>query len=364
MNAPSSTTSSAGVAEHARAQRNGVLLVNLGTPDEPTAPAIRRYLGEFLSDPRVVEIPRPLWWLILHGFILPFRPRKLVHAYKSVWTPTGSPLLAISREQQSGLQARLGEDIPVALAMRYGNPSIASAVDELLARGARRIVVLPLYPQYSATTTATAFDAVLAHVQPMRWWPELRFVNGYHDRADYIAALAASVRTHWEQHGRGEHLLISFHSIPLRYLELGDPYYCFCQKTARLLAEALQLAPDAWSLSFQSRLGKAKWLSPYTDVTVERLARSGVRTLDAICPGFSADCLETLEEVALRYGETFREAGGTELRYVPALNASGTHLDVLASLARDHLAGWPQQAHAPDPRAAAPERVALLHRGF
>ncbi|MGH8445269.1 MAG: ferrochelatase [Solimonas sp.] len=204
---------------------------------------------------------------------------------------------------------------------------------------------------------------MLARVQPMRWWPELRFVNTYHDRPDYIAALADSVRAHWQLKGRAEHLLMSFHSIPVRYLELGDPYYCFCQKTARLLAEALQLAPESWSLSFQSRLGKAKWLSPYTDITVERLARSGVRTLDAICPGFSADCLETLEEVSLRYGEQFRAAGGTELRYIPALNTGERHLDMLAALARDHLAGWPGTS-VPDTRAAAPERIALLQRGF
>ncbi|WP_051362113.1 ferrochelatase [Solimonas soli] len=368
MTVPSASSSSPGaVAEHARVQRSGVLLANLGTPDEPTAPAIRRYLREFLSDRRVVEIPRALWWLILYGFILPFRPRRLAHAYQSVWTAEGSPLLAISRAQQAGLQARLGggghDEVPVALGMRYGNPSIASAIDDLVRRGARRIVVLPLYPQYSATTTASVFDAVLARVQPMRWWPELRFVNGYHDRADYIAALADSVRAHWQRHGRGEHLLISFHSIPLNYLEAGDPYYCFCQKTARLLAEALDLAPDVWSLSFQSRLGKAKWLSPYTDVTVERLGRSGVRTLDTICPGFSADCLETLEEVALRYGEAFRAAGGGELRYVAALNAGERHLDLLAALARDHLAGWAPAA-APDAHAASDARVALLRRGF
>ncbi|MFT4047068.1 MAG: ferrochelatase [Solimonas sp.] len=364
MNAPpSSSASPAAVPEHARVQRSGILLANLGTPDEPTPAAIRRYLREFLSDRRVVEIPRALWWPILHGFILPLRPVKLAHAYRSVWTPEGSPLLAIGRAQQAGLQARLGGDVPIALGMRYGHPSIAGAIDELLERGARRIVVLPLYPQYSATTTASVFDATLAHVRPMRWWPELRLVNGYHDRADYVAALADSIRAYWQRHGRGEHLLMSFHSIPLRYLDAGDPYYCFCQKTARLLAAELQLAADAWSLSFQSRLGKAKWLSPYTDVSIERLARSGVRTLDAICPGFSADCLETLEEVALRYGEQFVAAGGTALRYVPALNAGERHLDVLAALARDHLAGWPA-ADVPDARAAAPERIALLRRGL
>lgn len=348
---------------HIEPQRCGVLLVNLGTPDAPTPTAIRRYLAEFLGDRRVVEIPRAVWWPILYGFILPFRPRRLAHAYQSVWTANGSPLLAISRAQQQGLQARLGEDVPVALGMRYGTPSIASAIDELLERGARRIAVLPLYPQYSATTTATVFEAVVDHVRTMRWLPELRFVNSYHDEAAYIAALAASVRAHWAEHGRGEHLLMSFHSIPLQCLQAGDPYYCFCQKTARLLATSLELAPENWTLSFQSRIGRAKWLSPYTDLTIERLARSGIKTVDTICPGFSADCLETLEEVAQRYAEQFRSAGGASLRYVPALNAGQAHLDFLAALTRRQFAGElaPQPS---DPQAAAPERIAMLERGF
>lgn len=356
-------TSSDAVRMHGPAQHCGVLLANLGTPDAPTPSAIRRYLAEFLSDRRVVEIPRALWWPILYGLILPFRPRRLAHAYQSIWTADGSPLLAIGRAQQAGLQTRLGEHVPVALGMRYGSPSIASALDELLARGARRIAVLPLYPQYSATTTATVFEAVVDHVRPMRWLPELRFVNGYHDDDAYIAALAASVRAHWAQHGRGEHLLMSFHSIPVQCLQAGDPYYCFCQKTARLLATALELAPDRWTLSFQSRIGRAKWLSPYTDLAIERLARSGIQTLDTICPGFSADCLETLEEVAQRYAEQFKIAGGATLHYVPALNAISEHLDFLAALASRQFAG----ATAPSPldaQAAAPERIAMLERSF
>ncbi|NKF21623.1 ferrochelatase [Solimonas marina] len=348
---------------HTQPQRCGVLIANLGTPDAPTADAIRRYLAEFLGDPRVVELPRALWWPILYGFILPFRPRKLAHAYGAIWTEQGSPLLAIGRAQQAGLQARLGTDVPVALGMRYGSPSIASALDELLEQGARRIVVLPLYPQYSATTTTTVFEAVLDHVRPMRWWPELRFVDGYYAAPAYIAALAASIRAHWDAHGRGEHLLMSFHSIPVRCLERGDPYYCFCQKTARLLAAELGLAPEQWTLAFQSRIGRAKWLSPYTDVVIERLARSGVKTIDAICPGFAADCLETLEEVSLRYGEQFRAAGGQALRYIPALNASDAHLDLLAELARAPY----QASMAPtpvDPQAADPARIAMLTRAL
>ena len=355
------TSSNPGALAHTQTARSGVLLVNLGTPDAPSAPAIRRYLGEFLSDRRVVELPRLLWWPILYGLILPLRPRKLAHAYAAIWTPQGSPLLAISRAQQAGLQRRLGDEIPVALGMRYGNPSIAAALDELRERGARRILVLPLYPQYSATTTAAVFDEVFAQLRPLRWWPELRLINGYHDLPAYIDALADSVRAHWQAQGGPRHLLMSFHSIPLQCLERGDPYYCFCQKTARLLANALQLAPDRWSLSFQSRLGRAKWLTPYTDRTIDRLAREGVGELDVICPGFPADCLETLEEVSLRYGEQFRAAGGKALRYVPALNDGAGHLQMLETLARQHLAGWPR-LETPDPVAAAPARVEALHQ--
>lgn len=328
------------IAEHRQDTRSGVLLVNLGTPDRPTVPAIRRYLREFLSDPRVVETPRAMWLPILYGFILPLRPRNLVHAYASIWTSEGSPLLAIGRAQQAALQRRLGEDTPVALAMRYGRPSIGDALDTLLAQGVRHLVVLPLYPQYSATTTASVYDALFTALKHRRWIPELRTLSGYHDDAGYIDALAASVQRHWDRHGRGEHLLMSFHSIPLRYFQAGDPYYCFCQKTARLLANALHLADGQWSVGFQSRVGRARWLSPYTDARITELARHGVRTLDVICPGFAADCLETLEEVAQRYARDFRAAGGETLRYIPALNADPAHIEALASLIERARAGW------------------------
>lgn len=350
------------ITEHSQRPRVGVLLVNLGTPDEPTAPAIRRYLREFLSDRRVVETPRALWLPILYGFILPLRPRRLVRAYGSVWTPHGSPLLAISREQQQALQSRLGHEIPVMLAMRYGQPSIAAALDGFEALGVRKLLVLPLYPQYSATTTASVLDAVFADLQRRRWLPELRTINTYHDDAAYIAALAASIRRHWDRHGRGDHLLMSFHSIPLSYFDAGDPYYCFCQKTARLLAEALQLAPEHWSVGFQSRVGRARWLSPYTDLHIDELARRGVRRLDTVCPGFAADCLETLEEVAQRYADSFQRAGGETLRYIPALNAEPDHVEALAALVERHTSEWNTPVDTDDALRQRDERVMACAR--
>ena len=332
------------VPEHQLQPTTGVLLINLGTPDAPTAPAIRRYLAEFLSDRRVIELSPLLWQPILRGFILPFRPRKLVHAYEKVWTAEGSPLLAISRRQAAALQNELnracGREIPVALGMTYGQPSIAEALAELESRQARRIVVLPLYPQYSCTTTAAALDTLFAQLRRRRWLPELRTVNSYQDDAGYIAALENSVRRHWQEQERGEHLLLSFHGLPQRYVLAGDPYYCHCQKTARLLAEALQLAPEQYSVAFQSRFGKLPWVQPYTEPVIQALAGRGVRRLDVICPGFAADCLETLEEVQLRYGETFTAAGGAALRYIPALNDHAEHVQALAGILLRQLRDW------------------------
>lgn len=349
---------------HAASARTGVLLVNLGTPDAPTATAIRAYLRQFLSDRRVVELPRALWLPVLYGFILPFRPRRLVEAYSKVWSAHGSPLLAISREQQAGLRQRLGEEAVVELCMTYGRPSFGMAMDALARAGVRRLLVVPLYPQYSATTTAAAFDALYAELAARRWPPEIRTVNSYHDDSSYIEALADSLQRHWAEHGRADHLLISFHSIPRRYLEAGDPYFCQCHKTARLLAQHLALDPAQWSVSFQSRLGRQPWLQPYTDVVIPELARRGRRSLDVICPGFSADCLETLEEVAIRYREDFLAAGGGEFRYVPSLNAAPLHLDMLAALVRRHLQGWPSddadRQAGPHQRAQREQRVAAL----
>lgn len=336
-------------AEHEHAhdtpERLGVLVVNLGTPDAPTPRAVRRYLKQFLSDPRVIEAPRLVWWFVLR-IILLVRPARSARAYQKVWREDGSPLLHFSRRQVEALWSELGGRCPgpvsVALGMRYGNPSIRTALEGLARENVRRLLVLPLYPQYSATTTASTFDAVAEALRDVRWLPELRFVNHYHDHEGYIRALAASIREHWQSHGRGEKLLFSFHGLPRRYFLAGDPYHCECHKTARLVAEALELKRDDYRVAFQSRVGREEWLRPYTDETVAALARGGVRTLDVISPGFSADCLETLEEIAMQNAEIFREHGGGALRYIPALNDRADHIRFLADLAMKHLAGWPE----------------------
>lgn len=322
----------------------GVLLINLGTPDAPTVSAVRRYLAEFLSDPRVVELPRPLWRLILHGIILRLRPRRSARSYRALWTEQGSPLLVISRRQAAALQERLEPKLPgpirVALGMRYGNPSIASALAELRDANARRLLILPLYPQYSATTTASVFDAVTAQLSTWRRLPEVRFINHYHDEPGYIAALAQSIRAYWSEQGKPDRLLFSFHGIPRAYLLRGDPYGCQCRKTARLTAKALGLAPDRWRTAFQSRVGRKEWLRPYTDETLIAWGREGVGKVHVVCPGFAADCLETLREIAVENRERFLEAGGGEFGYIPALNDQADHLDALETLIQRHIAGW------------------------
>jgi ferrochelatase len=318
-------------------RRTGVLIANLGTPDAPTAGAIRRYLREFLSDPRVVELPRALWLPILYGFILPFRPRKLAHAYASVWSEQGSPLLKIAQGQTEKLRAVLGSETPVALGMSYGNPSLASALAELDAQGADRILLIPLYPQYSGTTTASVLELAFRELSKRRKLPELCTINDYHDHPGYIEALAHSVREHWQQSGRSDHLLMSFHSIPQKYVDKGDPYDAQCKRTAARLAQALALESGKWSISFQSRLGTQPWLQPYTDKVLPVLATQGIQSLDVICPGFSADCLETLEEVAIRYREDFLAAGGKSFRYIPALNASDSFINFLSALVKERF---------------------------
>jgi len=323
--------------------RVGVLLANLGTPDAPTAAALRRYLAEFLGDPRVVEIPKAVWWPILHGVILRTRPAKSARKYAGIWLPEGSPLAVWTGKQAKLLQGYLGERgcaVTVKPAMRYGQPSIAWALDAFAAEGVRRILVLPAYPQYSGATTASTFDAVAAWGQRQRWVPELRFVHDYHDDRAHIAALAASVRAHWQREGRNGVLVMSFHGMPERTRRLGDPYHDQCQATARLLAESLGLAPAEWRIAFQSRFGKAKWLEPATTAVLKELAAGGTPRIDVICPGFAADCLETLEEINQEGRALFLSSGGKALHYIPCLNDLPEGMAALAGLAQQHLQGW------------------------
>ena len=317
-------------------EKIGVLLTNLGTPDAPTPDALRRYLGEFLWDRRVVDVPRPLWWLILNGIILRTRPAKSARAYQKVWTDEGSPLMATSRRQQQRLQQQLDALFPgryvVVLGMRYGNPSIASALIELQSAGVDKITVLPLYPQNSCSTSASTLDAVSDACRCTRAVPHLRFIADYHDHPLYIQALAESVREQWREQEAGEILILSFHGTPKRFREEGDPYYRQCMKTAELVAAELALSEEQWMVTFQSRFGREEWLQPYTDKTLEQLARDGIKRVDVICPGFSADCLETLEEIAGENHELFIHAGGEAFNYIPALNERDAHIAMMAQL--------------------------------
>jgi protoporphyrin/coproporphyrin ferrochelatase len=323
--------------------RVGVLLVNLGTPDDPSPGAVRRFLAEFLWDPRVIETPRWLWWLILHGVILRIRPRRSAHAYQQIWTPQGSPLLFHSKELAQRLQEdlanRLGGDVPVVLGMSYGSPSIQGSVEKLHREGVRRLIVLPLYPQYSGTTTASVFDRVTRALARFRWVPALRFISAYQDDPGYIRALADSVRRHWQLHGQ-QHLLFSFHGIPRSYVEAGDPYHRQSLETARLVTESLGLKPEEWSIAFQSQVGRAEWLRPYTEELLLQHAKGPHKRVTVICPGFATDCLETLEEIAIRNRRLFLGNGGESYDYIPALNASDSHVALLAELIARNAAGW------------------------
>jgi ferrochelatase len=348
---------------HDRSVRTGVLLVQLGTPSAPQPGAVRQYLAQFLSDPRVVEIPRAVWWPILHGIILRTRPARSARKYATIWTPQGSPLMVHTQTQarlvREQFQAR-GHQVEVEFGMRYGEPSIAQALRALRERGVDRLLVLPLYPQYASSTTATGMDAVFRELGRWRNPPELRFVKHFHDRDDYIEALAARVREAWRTDGPAQKLIMSFHGVPRRTLLMGDPYHCECLVTGRLLAQRLGLAPDAWQVTFQSRFGKAEWLQPYTEPTLQAIARAGVRRVDVICPGFVSDCLETLEEIAVEGREAFMQAGGTDYRYIACLNDSQAFIDSLANLALEHMAGWPTARL--DPQAQAQQDALLQHR--
>lgn len=323
----------------------GVILVNLGTPSSPDADGVRRYLAEFLSDTRVIQIPKPIWWCILHGIILRVRPARVAKLYASVWTDAGSPLLAFSRRIQAGIANELnkmsGTDIPVELAMTYGEPSMRAAGRALAQKKCRRIIVLPLYPQYSATTTAAAFDRLARDLKPCPDLPELIFIRDYWSDAAYLDALASSVREHWAEHGQGDRLLMSFHGIPKRYEDQGDPYPAECRAHAAALADRLGLETDQWIASFQSRFGKAEWVKPYTSDQLERWGKdSDIKSVDVICPAFAADCLETLEEIKEENREIYQAAGGKNYRYISCLNDRPDHVRALAGVILRRSRAW------------------------
>jgi ferrochelatase len=349
--------------EHGGVRRTAVLLVNLGTPDAPTPAAVRRYLAEFLWDPRVVEIPRLLWWLILHGAILTARPKASAGKYAKVWTPEGSPLKVHTERQASLLGELLAgrgrTDLLVRYAMRYGNPSISKVVAEFRAAGCDRLLLLPQYPQYAASTTASTLDETFRAISRLRNVPELRTILRFHDHPGYIAALAHRISREWMHQGPPDVLVMSFHGVPRYTLELGDPYHCECQKTGRLLAEALGLAPDAYRISFQSRFGRAEWLQPYTSSTLEELGRTGTGRVDVVCPGFVADCLETLEEIALEGKAAFLGAGGKDFRFIPCLNEDHAWIDALADIVEAGLSGW-ERSDTAESRAQAASRARAL----
>ena len=329
---------------HGTPGKTGILLINLGTPDAPTPEAVRRYLKEFLGDPRVVEMPRAIWWLILNGIILNTRPKKSAAKYAKVWLKEGSPLRVYTDKQATLLQGYLSQRAKVPLvveyAMRYGNPSVPQVLRRLKEQNCQRILVVPMYPQYAASTTATAYDSLFDELKKMRNAPALRTIKHFHDHPGYIKALAGSISGYWMKNGKPEKLLMSFHGLPDYTLTKGDPYHCECHKTGRLLAQELGLKPEQYAVSFQSRFGKAEWLKPYTTATLKELGGQKLKRLDVVCPGFVADCLETLEEIALEGKEDFQHAGGGEYHYIPCLNDSNDWIHALTDLVLDNLHGW------------------------
>ena len=356
---------------HLRASKTAVLLLNLGTPSAPTSKAVRAYLKEFLSDPRVVEIPRIIWWCILNGIILPIRSSASAKKYASIWlSKLGSPLMHYSRLQAKELGEKFaneGHAVLVDLAMRYGQPSTQVVLESLKAQGMERLLLLPLYPQYSATTTASSFDEVFRVLSTWRDQPELRSVKHYHDNPAYIAALRDQVLSSWDKDGRpdfakGDRFVMSFHGLPKRNLMKGDPYHCECLKTGRLLGESLGLESGQYIVTFQSRFGKAEWLKPYTAPTIEKLAKEGCQRIDIFCPGFPADCLETLEEIAMEAREIFLEHGGKDYRYIPCLNSSPKWIEALSDIAHHHLQGWSLGVESDAELAKRNERAELAER--
>jgi len=338
--------------QHDLPAKTGVLLINLGTPDSPTPQALKPYLKEFLSNPRVIEIPRLIWLPILYGFILPFRPKQSAEKYAQIWTPEGSPL-KVHTERQTALLTeilhnRLSQELIIEYAMNIGNPSVASVLENMTRNGCDRILVVPLFPQYAASSTAAAMDAVFATLNTFRNMPAIRTIKQYHDHPGYITALSQNIRDYWDAHGQPEKLIISFHGIPRKNLDKGDPYYCFCQKTGRLLAEALNLTDPDYQICFQSRFGRAQWLQPYTSEILENLGKAETRRVDIVCPGFVSDCLETLEEIAIEGKKIFTEAGGKEYHYIPCLNERDDWISALADIVETNLQGWLNSAPSPE----------------
>lgn len=329
---------------HGSQSKVGILLANLGTPEAPTAKALRPYLQQFLMDRRVVEIPRFIWCWILHCIILVFRPKKSAEKYASIWTPEGSPLMVHAQRQKQLLQAQLTEKLKVPFAlelgMTYGQPSMKSAIESLKAQGCDRILVFPLYPQYAASSTAAAFDAVWRVLLKMRNVPAIRTIKHYHDHPLYIQALASHIKAYWQQHGQPDTLVMSFHGVPKFHLLKGDPYHCECHKTGRLLAEALGLSKAQYQVAFQSRFGRQEWLQPYLANTLEALGQQQRKRVDVVCPGFSSDCLETLEEIAMEGQHLFQSAGGGDYHYIPALNSESVWIEAMRDITLEHLRGW------------------------
>lgn len=329
---------------HKQADKIGVLITNLGTPDAPTPKALHRYLKEFLWDPRVVEVPRLIWWFALHGVILRIRPRRSAKSYATVFTDEGSPLLFHTKAQAHALDSHLknlGHDnLVVDFAMRYGNPSMPSVLESMFNKGVRKLLVLPLYPQYSGSTAASTFDAISADFTKRRWLPDFRFVSHYHDFSPFIDAAATRIKAYWAEHGRADILMLSYHGVPMRYLHNGDPYHCECHKTSRLIAEKLGIGEGEYVTTFQSRFGREEWLKPYTDATLKAFPGQGVKSVQVFCPGFSADCLETIEEIGEENKHYFLEAGGERYEYISALNSRPEHIEALGALVLQNLQGW------------------------
>jgi ferrochelatase len=325
---------------HTSSNKVGVLLVNLGTPEQPNRTSLRTYLKEFLSDPRVVEVPRLIWFFVLNLIILPFRSGRSAKAYQGVWQNDGSPLMVHSKNLTEKVSAKLSDDYVVELAMRYGNPSISDAIDKLMSRGANKLLILPLYPQYSATTTASTFDALADALKSKRYVPEVRFINHYHDHPSYIQALVTSIGERKKEFSKTSPLLLSYHGIPKRYWDNGDPYPCHCFKTSRLLKEALGLDDDAVKTTFQSRFGREEWVKPYTDETLKSMPQGGIKSVNVMCPGFAVDCLETIEEIEEENKEYFEKANGEHFHYIPCLNDSEAHASLIQTLIEEQSQGW------------------------